>query len=95
MHRRFSMSHHLLKFDEILKSIPKVNRKSALTQRSLFWSMTLGDTAVSNFMVNSAAEERETTLNKAMLLSKRSMDDDSVDNTTSRVNQKSVFCLIF
>lgn len=95
MHRRFSLTHHYLKLDDINITSNKKERVGyrRIANRNLFWSLTLGDTFVTDFMVNSPADERATTINKAMLLSKRSVDR-SVDDEAAEKLEKSALTVV-
>lgn len=66
MQRRFSMPHHLLKFD--LMILPKAKPLSlqkfhSLTTRNLFWSVTFGDVVVADFSLNSSTQSASTPTN--------------------------------
>ena len=64
MQRRFSMPHHLLKFDRMI--LPKAKPLSlqkfhSLSTRNLFWSVTFGDVVVADFSLNSSTYQPAST----------------------------------
>lgn len=99
MHRRFSMPHHLLKFDymtpSLRASLGHVRTSAPSAQRDLFWSFTLADMAVADLFVRAPESDESTVnLNKSTLLQrgKSALAKEALNDVAEKQPSASVAC---